>query len=454
MASVVALPFADTFESPARWLASGAWQFDTKTAYDGSGWLLNGAAREMTSILELIPAIDLTGTLSAQLLFRQRGYLPDSDFVAIDLSLDGGVSWFMIDQQIGLETDWTRRIVDLTSYRGQVIRLRIRASAGSADAVLALSPDTAFHYRIDNLALQFVFIPPAIQFAALDTTPRTLMGLHLVVGARKEPILSLAKQLRAIGRPLGTLKGTSGTEDILRDVKAISPETIIVYRSLLTPEGQVDCPNASRDPISEARIWIAGLQPYWQSVRADYYEVMNECQPPVTWLVPFSIEAMRVAGQAGQCLLLFSFSVGNPEPEYFAQLRPVFDYILQNPCQPGRYHGIALHAYGVNGSTLVSESGITLGFRHRMLLTPMLAEIPEAIRIPVYLTEAGPGDGSTEIKCEDVVRDVIQYTRQLEFDPYVRGFHLWNVGTAGDWVDFTSCLPMIESTLVQYYSSR
>ena len=447
---VVGLPFADMFDTADDWLPSGAWIFDSKTSYEGSGWLLDGGPRRTVSSLEYAHGIDLSGTLSAQLFFRQKGTLPPSDFAAVDLSLDGGTTWFMIDQQIGLGTDWEMRAVDLTYYRGQIIRLRFRVSTGAAeDMHIPLNAG----YRLDNLVVQFVYMPQQVVFSPADLIPRTLMGLHLLDGAKQEPIVDLARQMQAVGWPLGTLKGTTGTEAILTAVKAVSPQTITVYRSLLAGGSLVDCPNAHRDPIAEAHSWLAGLAPYWARVNADYYELMNECLPPAEWLVPFAIEAMNIANRQGQCLLLFSFSAGQPTPETFAQLLPVLDYALKNPCASGRLHGIALHAYGLNTSTLVSESGLYLGFRHRLLFGSVLQQLPEALLVPVYLTEAGPGDGRAPFTCEQITRDVIQYTRQLEYDPYVRGFHLWNVGP-GEWLDASECVPMIRDALLAYYAGR
>jgi hypothetical protein len=304
-------------------------------------------------------------------------------------------------------------------------------------------------YWLDNLTIQYVVQPATV----LDYNgPRTRFGLHLVVGAQREPVLELAEQLHKIGRPLGTLKGTTGTEDILNAVKAESPETVIVYRSLLNSSGLLeDCPHFDNDPVAEAQRWINGYQPHWREVNADYYEIMNECQYPAWWLLPFSIEAMRVAGSYGQCILMFSFGVGNPDPAQYKELLPAFQYALDNPCHPGQYHGIAMHAYGYNPATLVSESGIYLGLRHRLAYAIVLDEIPDAIKLPVYLTEAGPGDGRTDFSCQDVTRDVLQYTQELEFDPYVRGFHLWNIGPLKPWTDFTACLPMIGDALRRYY---
>ncbi len=485
---LVSIPFGETFDTNWGWVSDGVWIFDPSTAYDGGGWYVDGLTREMNSTLTYNFPIDLHGTLSVQLVYRQRGKLPGSDLIAVDLSLDGGMTWFSIDQQIGLETDWDRHIVDLTDYRGQVVRLRYRVTTGvqlpseeeesdgdtdenapatiesvpaasaSASDVPESSSDTGEPaepapipegYWLDNLSIQYVVKP---EYALNFNGSRTQLGLHLVVGAQREPVLELAEQLREIGRPLGTLKGTTGTEDILNAVKAKSPDTVIVYRSLLNSSGLLeDCPNLHNDPTTEARRWINGYQEHWRTVNADYYEIMNECQYPAWWLLPFSLEAMRVAGSYGQCVLLFSFGVGNPDPDTYAELLPAFQYALDHPCRPGMYHGIAMHAYGYEPKQLVSESGIYLGLRHRLAYAVVLPELPDAIKLPVYLTEAGPGDGRARFSCQDVTRDVIQYTRELEFDPYVRGFHLWNVGPLEPWIDVTSCLPMIGDALVRYY---
>lgn len=467
---VVGLPFSDTFDTNVGWIPSQGWKFDDKTAYSTGSWFADATPRGATSTLEAVPYIDLTGLLGAQLIFRQKGNLPESDFIAVDVSLDGGLTWIMVDQQIGVRvSDWEQHTVDLSDERGQVVRLRFRLSTGVAplDATPEVTPETAAEntpeapagpvgYWIDNLTIQYFAIIPQPAFMPIDIGPRTLMGLHLTVGAQKEPVVDLARRLRLIGWPLGTLKGTSGTEEILNEVAKISPETVIVYRSLITPDGMVDCPNTSNDPVAEAQRWITWLQTNdWRTVDADYYEIMNECQPPPAWLVPFSIEAMRLAGMQNQCLLLFSFGPGNPDPDYFNQLLPAYQYALDHPCQPGRYHGIALHAYGVNKAVLLSESGLYLGLHHRLLYALLLPQLPNAIQIPVYLTEAGAGDGRlTAVNCNDVVRDVIQYTAELEADPYVRGFELWNVGPSSTWVDVTPCLPMLGDALVNYYSAK
>ena len=452
-AQVTTLPFAETFDVPTNWQGNGAWRYTPDCGYSGACWQLDAAQRQTTSTLQYLRPIDLSGTLNAQLLYRQNGVLPPSDLVTLEVSLDGGLTWNVVDQQIGVRADWELHTVDLTHFRGQVVLLRFQVTTGIQ--VPDTEPVSSF-YSVDNLTLQHVDVAPEQVYAAPEPRgPHTLLGLHLVVGAGREAVLDFAKRLQDAGWPLGTLKGTTGTEDILNAVAAVSPSTIIVYRSLMTPWGMLDCPNTANDPVLEAQMWIAGLQPQWQGVQADYFEITNECLPPVEWLTAFSIEAMRQAEQFGECLLLFSFSPGRPEPEYFLQLKPVFQYALEHPCANGRYHGMALHAAGRDAHTLATDSGVAMGLRHRLLYGALLAEMPEAAQIPVYLTEAGPGNGRILFPCNEITREALQFTQQLEHDPYVQGFHLWNVGTgASGWADITPCLPQIADALINYYQGR
>jgi hypothetical protein len=455
---VVGLPFSDTFATSYGWIPTGAWEYVTDTAYENGGWTIDGFQRQFTSTLEYMTPIDLHGLLGAQLIYRQRGHVSTSDLIAVDISLDGGVSWFLVDQQAGLYADWEAHAVDLSRYRGQIILLRFRLSTGNyyEDHTPTLEPNAEGTppapipdgYWIDNVTIQYVDKPTVARPPQL-----TLMGLHLLIGADRGAVLAFVRQMRDAGYPVGTVKGTSGTEDLLAAIKDISPETVTVYRSLYTPWGMRDCPKIEgTDPVAAAQEWMDGILPGLTGTRADYYEIMNECEPDPAWMVPFTVEAMRIATSRQVCLLVFSFATGMPDVEVYSQYWPVYQFALANPCQPGRYHGIALHAYGVNSQALVSESGDYLGLRYRLFYDQLLPIMPEAVNIPLYLTEAGPGSGSTMYPCDVVARDVIQYTQQLEADPYIKGFHLWNVGRGGLWVDFTPCLPAIGDALIAYYT--
>ncbi len=149
---VMHLPFADTFTSEQGWFYGGQWRLDAQSGYDGTGWFLDGALRSTTSMLTYLPYIDLTGIFSTQLTYRQKGTLPETDLIAVDISLDGGTTWIMIDQQIGVEQDWAMHAVDLTEYRGQVIRLRFRVSTGQQ---LVFDQPQTGGYWIDDLHIQY-----------------------------------------------------------------------------------------------------------------------------------------------------------------------------------------------------------------------------------------------------------------------------------------------------------
>ena len=289
----------------------------------------------------------------------------------------------------------------------------------------------------------------------------TSFGLHLVNSTGAAEIMSLVQRLQANGITLGTIKGINGTEQLLNSVKSASPDTIVVYRSLYATNSVGDCPNLDGiDPSNVAAFtivaerWITGLEPIWRGVNADYYELMNECGGTLEQQTLFSIEAMKFANAQSRCLLLYAFSAGQPQIEEATILLPAIEYAAQNPCQPGRYHGIAVHNYGVEGDTLLSEASEWLALRHRKLYTELVTRFPPTVNIPFFITEAGPGGGGGFMntpRCEDMIVDVVQYSHQLEQDPYVWGFHEWSFGAGTVWWDLTPCLEGIGSALIGYY---
>lgn len=287
--------------------------------------------------------------------------------------------------------------------------------------------------------------------------PTALMGLHVLNDTQTDAALNLVRRLAAAGHPMATIKGLNGTEDFLEQVKQVSPQTVTVYRSLIGADGLSDCPQdiydgVFPDPVAEAERWIRGLEPYWSQVDADYYELMNECPAPLSWINDFSIEAMKIANAQGRCLLLFSFPGGTPQMSEFDQLLPAYRFAVENPCQPGRHHGIAMHAYSLEDNQLTSESSVHIALRHRVLEERLQRVYPEGLTLPVFITEFGIGGGTIMPSCEMITQDVLQYTYQLEEDPYVVGFHLWSVGYGAQWYDITPCLPVLGDQVIAYYN--
>ena len=136
---IVNMLFVDSFDDGSGWLAAGGWKYDATAGYNGGGWWTDATARGQASTLTYVGAIDLQTAPAPQLVFWQQGVLDSGDVVAVDISFDGGGSWIMVDRQIGLASGWSRRTIDLTVCRGQVIGLRFRleTEAGLPDGMSA-----------------------------------------------------------------------------------------------------------------------------------------------------------------------------------------------------------------------------------------------------------------------------------------------------------------------------
>ncbi len=149
------LPYMDTLDSGQGWSASGAWQFDTQTAYSGASWAADSTQRGLVSTLTGDKLIDLRSAVNPELSFWQKAALSDADVFAVEISWDGGVSWVILSEQIGPSHEWTLRTLDLTPYRGNVIRLRYHLDT---TGVRPGSTTTAGVW-IDQLSMQD--LPPA-----------------------------------------------------------------------------------------------------------------------------------------------------------------------------------------------------------------------------------------------------------------------------------------------------
>jgi V8-like Glu-specific endopeptidase len=126
---VVTPPVNEPFDSKAGWQAKGVWKFGKNTGVEGGGWFADSTRRGATSLLTAPVLIDLTTAQAPTLRYWQRVGLSSGDLAAVDVSTDGGQTWQPLDQQLGHPAEWSERTVDLSAYRGQVIRLRFRLDA-------------------------------------------------------------------------------------------------------------------------------------------------------------------------------------------------------------------------------------------------------------------------------------------------------------------------------------
>lgn len=88
------------------------------------------------------------------------------DVASVEVSLDGGLTWWPVVQQTAWVSDWAMQVVDLSAYRGQVIALRFTLNTQG------LVPEGAatVGWWIDELAIQEA--PPVP--TAIPTEPPTL----------------------------------------------------------------------------------------------------------------------------------------------------------------------------------------------------------------------------------------------------------------------------------------
>jgi hypothetical protein len=264
--------------------------------------------------------------------------------------------------------------------------------------------------------------------AALLVVPLTRLGLHLIYSAQADLVLRVLPQL-------GTLKGTDGTEAILRAAERQRPDVITVWRSIYLPVGKWDCPPdwGRGDPRSAADSWWSWQWITWQQRgligAVDYFEIRNECAFVGAWEVAFDLRLIQLANRAGVCLAMFSDAYGNPEIAQFTQRQPVLDAMLTQPCAPGRHHVVAAHIYeGVSG-------GPWKFGRYRLFL----AALPERYRrLQWMITEYSYGDGRGVVDCAQLWTDAHEADAAL--GPEVIGIHLYSVGSGTEWSDVSVCI--------------
>jgi hypothetical protein len=125
---VLSLPLVDGGDNAANWQMKGTWKIGPKAGMDGNGWVAH--VGQPASGLKSLFLVDLTTAQQPMLHFWQRMRLAEKDSVRVDISLDGGQTWQTLDQQPGQKLEWGERVLDLSAYRGQMIRLRFRLESG------------------------------------------------------------------------------------------------------------------------------------------------------------------------------------------------------------------------------------------------------------------------------------------------------------------------------------
>lgn len=272
--------------------------------------------------------------------------------------------------------------------------------------------------------------------AICNFPPAQIAGLHLIFSARAGPVLDALRR-----GAIGSIKGTDGSEAILRAARQQSPGVILIWRNLSRlVYGTRDCPAnwGVGDAREVATQWWSAEYATWQQRGligvVDFYEYRNECLFMGAWEIAFDLRMVELATNAGVCLALFSDGFGNPEVWQFTQRAPVLDYVLAHPCQPGRYHAIAHHIYhGVEGGTW-------LFWRWKLFLQAL--GDPKYLKLVWLITEYGVNEGRPPLDCARFLTDMRGAVKALT-GTQVWSLAAYSVGGGTEWVDLDSCLPML-----------
>lgn len=258
-----------------------------------------------------------------------------------------------------------------------------------------------------------------------------------------------------------TLVKALGSFGLLREIKSVSPTTITIGRwdGLANVEIQ-------GDPAEVAGYVMAQHMAQWTNERdvADYWEVLNEVNPPTVeghlWLARFYSAAMTIAEANGFRLALLSYSTGVPE---WATWQAIVESGLFTQAKAGG-HILALHEYnwprmssgwgvGLPGQPAPdAERGILAG-RYRHLYRDFL--IPRDQVIPLAITECGLDPLLAGEKVGGLparwLRELAWYDARLVEDDYVLGAAVFTLGGDEGWrgFDYEAQLPALHDYLVR-----
>ncbi len=267
-----------------------------------------------------------------------------------------------------------------------------------------------------------------------------MRGYHVLQGSDENTILS---NLDGVG----SLKCLTNTANICLAAKALHPEIIIVYRSLVTNDGLRDGPSLIE--WNNPDIYYASLRPHLVP-GFDYYEFINEWSAPSPQIeADFNIRMLTLLERDGMRGLAFSFAPGQPSMLNWLEDIRVLQWIDQHP-----QHGIAVHQTG-----MLPDSVQTLpdSYIRNTYITQRLEYVDaylEAIhgydlhdfKGVIVVSEMGWTNYTApdQVFSCDQVRAGIRVTESFYRNSGLVDFYnLWNFGSSGGhWIDLSQCLPL------------
>ena len=176
------LPVHETFDNLSEWTITGEWLRADDCNMMGACMTASTRPRGQISSLTHVYGIDMT-TLPAGydvvMTILQFAKLAPEDLISYEVSSDAGATWQPLLVLPGMNTEWSPLQIDLSSYVGQIIQLRI-----TVDTRVPLPENTeSIGYRIDELRIEAA--APALpteeptQSASATPTPEVTGTLEL-----------------------------------------------------------------------------------------------------------------------------------------------------------------------------------------------------------------------------------------------------------------------------------
>ncbi len=270
------------------------------------------------------------------------------------------------------------------------------------------------------------------------------LGTHsIAVASEYGDTLALLRSWKAQGGQPSVIKAVSDF-GWLAEVREIFPDVPIIGRVTSPIEGAqgVEDPNANLEAMAKALMDLITDQPNSVKARVDYWEPVNEPDPPGDFgyaqLARLMIHCMDIANRAGLKLALFSFNAGTPEWSEMVEICNTNVFQVAN----AGGHILALHegVFGdqpinqdwgdlIPGSPVVPGAG-ALCFRYRYLYH-LLAQRDEVI--PLVVSEFRTHGNTHPKSTAEIVERMAWYDERARADAHFLGFTPFTLGARDQW---------------------
>jgi hypothetical protein len=315
--------------------------------------------------------------------------------------------------------------------------------------------------------------PPTPTATPFPPGPPSKLGVFI---ARYEPSLF---ELLQTGN-VALVKTLEYDSNFVADIKAISPQTLVIARHTPLPTPDL----AHFDPSAAARAFVETLLPIATEPRRqaaiDAWEAYNEPVPAdagqMAALAAFEAERTRLLAAAGLRSCIGNFGAGQPALELWPAFYPALAAIREHGGFLGLHEYSAPYLWFGSGPHQLdpgADEGDTgwLTLRYRKVYRHYLE--PAGLAVPLVITELGidggvaprpgpPGLGWRDFaafwEAEGRVRttaagfyieQLAWYDAELQKDAYVRGAAIYALAAFAGWASFELLGPAV-SILQQY----